>query len=84
MRHPATTVRDLARLGGALATMAGTGLLRPPSSLNRPIGSGRRVEVVRLPLDQLRQAAHAHGVTVNDVVLTAVGGGVGRLLRAAR
>jgi diacylglycerol O-acyltransferase / wax synthase len=81
LQHPAATVRDLARLGGAVATMAGTGLLRPSSSLNRPIGSGRRVEVARLPLDRLRRSAHAQGVTVNDLVLTAVGGGVGRLLR---
>jgi WS/DGAT/MGAT family acyltransferase len=61
--------------------MARTGLLRPSSSLNRPIGSGRGVEVVRHPLDLLRRAAHAHGVTVNDLVLTAAGGGLGRLLR---
>ena len=80
-RHPATTARDVAALGGALTAMARTGLVRPSSSLNRAIGSGRRVDVVRFPLDRLRRTAHTHGVTVNDLVLTAVGGGVGRLLR---
>ncbi len=80
-RHPVRLLQDLGNLGGALATVAGSGLLRPSCSLNRPIGSGRRVEVVSLPLDQLREAAHHHEVTVNDLVLTAVGSGLGRILR---
>lgn len=80
-RHPVRLLQDLGSLGGALATVVGTGLLRPSCSLNRPIGSGRHVEVVSLPLDRLREAAHHHGVTVNDLVLTAVGSGIGRILR---
>ena len=35
---------------------------------------------VRLPLEKLQGAAHAYGVTLNDMVLTAVGAGVTRLL----
>jgi WS/DGAT/MGAT family acyltransferase len=35
---------------------------------------------VRVPLNSLHTTAHALGVTLNDIVLTAVGGGVARLL----
>jgi WS/DGAT/MGAT family acyltransferase len=38
------------------------------------------VEVVRSDLDAVRRAAHDHGATVNDVVLTAVAGALRTLL----
>ena len=38
--------------------------------------------LVRADLDRVRKAAHAHGGTVNDVVLSAVAGGAQRLLDA--
>lgn len=79
-RHPIDTLRGTARLGGAVATLAGTGMLRPSTSLNRTIGGERTVEVVREPLGPLQNAAHAIGVTMNDLVLSAVGGGIARLL----
>lgn len=44
----------------------------PRTSLNRPIGSRRRFEIVRFDLDAAHAAAHAHGATVNDLVLAAV------------
>ena len=43
-------------------------------SLLLPAGPRRRIMVARAPLDALRDVAHQHGATVNDVVLTAVGG----------
>jgi hypothetical protein len=43
-------------------------------------GPGRQLAVIRRPLEQLRQAGHAHGATVNDVLLTAVAGGLHELL----
>ena len=52
----------------------------PRCSLNHPIGSRRALAVARVDLDVVRAAAHAHGGTVNDVVLTAVAGGVGTVL----
>jgi diacylglycerol O-acyltransferase len=78
--HPLETVCGSIGLGRAFATLAGSGLLRTPTSLNRPIGPARSALVVRRPLDQLHDVARAFGVTVNDVVLTAVGGGIGCLL----
>jgi diacylglycerol O-acyltransferase len=80
--HPIEALRDVTRLGGAITTLVGTGLLRPSTSLNRPISTDRSVVVLRQPLDVLQEAAHAFGVTMNDLVLTAVGGGVARLIEA--
>ncbi len=54
----------------------------PRSSLNRPIGTGRRLVVVRARLDRVKAAAHAEGAKVNDVVLAAVAGGARALLHS--
>jgi WS/DGAT/MGAT family acyltransferase len=50
------------------------------TSLNRPIGPDRTLALVRSRLDLARTIAHAHGATVNDVVLTAITGGLRDLL----
>jgi diacylglycerol O-acyltransferase len=52
----------------------------PRTSLNRPVGNGRRVVIVRSRLDVVKRIAHAHDARVNDVVLAAVAGGLRRLL----
>jgi WS/DGAT/MGAT family acyltransferase len=52
----------------------------PTTSLNQPVGSGRRLALVRGRLDQAKQVAHAHQATVNDVVLAAVAAGLRQLL----
>lgn len=54
----------------------------PKSSVNRPIGTERRFEIVRVPLAQLKEIKEALGGTVNDVALTAVTGGLRSLLLA--
>jgi WS/DGAT/MGAT family acyltransferase len=74
-RTAAALRRGLAELGGA----------RPPrrvprSSLNRPTGSRRRLDVVSAGLSEVRDLGHAHGGTVNDVVLAAVAGALRALL----
>lgn len=51
-------------------------------SLNRPTGPRREVVVVRAELAALKSFAHGHGGgTVNDVLLGAVAGALGTLLR---
>jgi hypothetical protein len=50
------------------------------SSLNRPTGPRRRLDVVGADLAAVRAFAHAHGGTVNDVVLAIVAGGLRDLL----
>ena len=42
----------------------------PQTSLNEPIGTRRRFEVVRVPLDDMRAIRDALGGTINDVALT--------------
>lgn len=41
----------------------------PRTSLNQVVRPGRRIRFLRLDLAAVRQAAHAHGAKVNDVVL---------------
>lgn len=52
----------------------------PRTSLNRPVGTARRLALIRSRLDLAKQIAHAHNAKVNDVVLAAVAGGLRELL----
>jgi diacylglycerol O-acyltransferase len=52
----------------------------PRTSLNHPVGAGRRLALIRGRLDLAKQIAHAHHATVNDVALAAVAGGLRQLL----
>jgi diacylglycerol O-acyltransferase / wax synthase len=52
----------------------------PLTSLSQPIGSHRRFEIVRVPLDAIKRIKRYFGCTVNDVVLALVTGGLRRLL----
>lgn len=52
----------------------------PATSLNAPVGPGRRLAAVRLDLAAAKRVARAHGCGVNDVVLGLVAGGVRDLL----
>jgi diacylglycerol O-acyltransferase / wax synthase len=54
----------------------------PRTSLNRSTGSRRATGIVHGDLDTIRASAHAHGATVNDVVLAVVTGGLRELLLA--
>jgi len=53
----------------------------PETSVNRRIGSDRRLAVIRTNLDLTKEIGHAHGATVNDVLMTAAAGGYRALLR---
>jgi diacylglycerol O-acyltransferase len=79
LARPVATARQV-RLAWPAAR---TGLFdrsAPRTSLNRPVGAHRRFVLVRARLDSMRQIAHAHGGTVNDVLLAAVAGGARQLL----
>jgi diacylglycerol O-acyltransferase / wax synthase len=54
----------------------------PRTSVNRPIGMGRRLAVVRGRLDVMKEVAHANDATVNDVLMTVIAGGLHDLLNA--
>lgn len=60
---------------------AGRGLrLAARTSLNRPTGPRRRLSTVDVALADVAEAAHAHGCTVNDLLLSAIGGALGQVL----
>lgn len=68
--HAAATVIDGLRSAFAPPVLA------PRLSVNAAVGQHRRLAVVRQDLDELQAAAHREGVTVNDLLLTAVAGGL--------
>ena len=76
---PAAFAKRWEEIGQGLATMAGMSLI-PQTSLNVPVGRHRSFASVHVPLDDVREAKRDLGGTVNDVVLTAVAGGLRRLL----
>jgi WS/DGAT/MGAT family acyltransferase len=79
LAHPARTAGDVRRACPAIREMFADGHA-PKTSLNRPIGPGRTLAVVRSRLDAMKDIAHAHQATVNDVLLAAVAGGLRSLL----
>jgi len=74
--------RGLRRIRAGIAELGGAPppRQRPATSLNRPVGPRRRLDVVTVGLAAIRDAGRAHGGTVNDVVLAAVAGALRTLL----
>jgi WS/DGAT/MGAT family acyltransferase len=54
----------------------------PRTSLNGPIGTRRRFDVVQVPLADLKEIKNSLGGTVNDVVLTVTASGLRALLES--
>jgi diacylglycerol O-acyltransferase / wax synthase len=77
--HPRATVRQVRRAWPAVRETFAEGRA-PRTSLNHPIGPGRTLALVRGSLGQVKGIAHAHQATVNDVLATAVAGGLRALL----
>lgn len=77
--QPVAVGARLRRLCGQAAALAREGRA-PRVSFNVPVTGQRRLALVRADLELARAGAHAHGGTVNDVVLAAVAGGARRLL----
>jgi len=63
--------------GGVRAPMPFEG---PSTSLNRSLTAARSFATTTVPLDAVRAAKSQLGVTMNDVVLAIVGGGIARYL----
>jgi diacylglycerol O-acyltransferase / wax synthase len=81
MRHPSAIIARLRLLAWSARTLAHA-RQAPRVSINVPVSGHHRLMLVRADLDRVRKVAHAHGGTVNDVVLTAVAGGAQSLLDA--
>ena len=80
--HPSEAGHVLARYTSAFRSLLSVSPATPDCSLNAPVGFDRRVVVVRQPMDELRRAERRFGVTLNDLLLTAIAGGVHDLLSA--
>ena len=74
---PRDTATRLRRTAEGFATLAAGAPRAPVTFLNREIGRDRRVAFLATRLDLLK-AARGDGATVNDVILAAVAGGLGR------
>ncbi len=80
--HPSRAGRVLSRYTSAFYDLLSPTPVAPHLSLNAPVGFDRRALVVRQRMDDLRRAEHLFGVTLNDLLLTAVAAGVHDLLSA--
>ena len=81
LTHLARSVRTI-RQGLAELGSARPPRRHPPTSLNRPTGPQRRLDVVAADLAAIRDLGHAHGGTVNDVILAAIAGALRALLES--
>jgi diacylglycerol O-acyltransferase / wax synthase len=79
LAHPGRTLR-LARRALPAWREVLTEQRAPRTSLNQPVGTDRRLAIVRGRLDLTKQIARVHHAKVNDVVLAAVAGGLRELL----
>jgi diacylglycerol O-acyltransferase len=81
LAHPIEAARQAQR-GWPAVREAFAEQRAPRTSLNRPIGTRRRLAIIRSNLDLVKQIAHANGGKVNDVVLAGAAGGLRDLLRS--
>lgn len=79
LTHPSRTLRSARQVWPAWREVV-TERPAPRTSLNEAAGAERRLAIVRGRLDVTKQIAHLHHATVNDVVLSAVAGGLRQLL----
>jgi diacylglycerol O-acyltransferase / wax synthase len=78
LAHPIWGLRSLRAVWPFVAEVFG--VRAPRSSLNRPVGLDRRLAIARGGLETYRRIAQEHGAKVNDVLLSAVTGGLRDLL----
>jgi diacylglycerol O-acyltransferase / wax synthase len=82
LRGPRRALRKATDAALAAGSFAWTGIAAPPSPFNFSVGPHRRFAWVRASLGDMKQVKNELGGTVNDVILTAVAGALGRYLRA--
>src|SRR5262245_60287749 len=82
VRGPRRALRRVADAALAAGSFAWTGIAAPPSPFNFEIGPHRRFAWVRASLADMKLIKNELGGTVNDVILAAVAGALGRYLRA--
>jgi diacylglycerol O-acyltransferase / wax synthase len=78
---PTRAAQAIVKELGAAGTFLRTGFAAPRSPINCSIGPYRRFGWVRTDLDDLKRVKNVAGGTVNDAVIAAVAGALGRFLR---
>jgi diacylglycerol O-acyltransferase / wax synthase len=78
---PQRTLADLAQTLAGVRDVIGMGA-PPLGPFDVEIGPARRFSMAESPFDRLREVKNVLGGTINDVVLTAVAGGLHELLEA--
>ncbi len=79
---PRDAVDRATGLGRSIRSLVDGQVVVPRLSLNATVGPGRRIETVRVPLEDVQGVRAAFRCTVNDVVLAAVGSAIARVLDA--
>jgi WS/DGAT/MGAT family acyltransferase len=82
VRGPRRAVSRAADAAIAAGTFAWTGIGAPDSPFNFDVGSHRRFAWVRASLADMKMVKNELGGTVNDVILAAVAGALGRYMRS--
>jgi WS/DGAT/MGAT family acyltransferase len=82
VRGPRRAFRRAADAAIAAGTFAWTGIAAPSSPFNFEVGSHRRFAWVRASLADIKHVKNELGGTVNDVILAAVAGALGRYMRS--
>jgi diacylglycerol O-acyltransferase / wax synthase len=81
LQHPTDSGKVLGRWLGALLEMVSSAMQGGMRTLlNRPVGPYRRLDWLKIDLDEIREIRREMGGTLNDVILTAVHGAVRRFL----
>jgi WS/DGAT/MGAT family acyltransferase len=82
LRGPRAVARRVGEAVAGVGALAGVGLRPAPESpFNGHVGPHRRFVWLQGDLDEFKAVKNALGGTVNDVVLTAVAGALGRFMR---
>jgi diacylglycerol O-acyltransferase / wax synthase len=82
LRQPRALAARARMLAGASRMVRGGRRHPLRSPVRRPVGGRRRLVLVRTRLEVVKNVAHSHDATVNDVLLAAVAGGLRELLLA--
>jgi diacylglycerol O-acyltransferase / wax synthase len=82
MRGPRRALQKATEAALAAGTFAWTGMGAPKSPFNFEVGTHRRFAWVRASLADMKYVKNQLGGTVNDVILAAVAGALGRYMRS--
>jgi WS/DGAT/MGAT family acyltransferase len=81
VRGPRRALRKATEAVAAAGSFAWTGIAAPSSPFNFDVGPHRRFAWVRASLADMKHVKNELGGTVNDVILAAVSGALGRYMR---